>query len=183
VIDRFLPLMYFYLTAPAQVPAAPAPIILGGGGWGGFVKEHCYPDVLLKGLEAVWKAFQGVDGATKAGGAQQRDDWLTGEGSLKSGGRDESIPSYLDTGQRGLLGQNSVLGVDVGNAAGDHSGVVILNVKGDGLMNEWNQRNPTKQLCPGNVIVEVNGTRGGYWEILRESSAGQGGTPCSSGKR
>jgi len=64
-------------------------------------------------------------------------------------------------------GQNSVLGVDVGNAAGDHSGVVILNVKGDGLMNEWNQRNPTKQLCPGNVIVEVNGTRG-YWEILRE---------------
>jgi fatty acid desaturase len=59
VIDRFIPLAYFYLTAPAQVPAAPAPIILGGGGWGGFVKEHCYPDVLWKGLEAVGKAFQG----------------------------------------------------------------------------------------------------------------------------
>lgn len=66
-------------------------------------------------------------------------------------------------------GQNCVLGVDVGNAAGDESGAVILNVKGYGLMSEWNRRNPTKQLCAGNIIVEVNGTRG-YWGILRELS-------------
>jgi hypothetical protein len=60
LVDRFFPLMYYYLTAPAQIPANPAPIIIGGDhGWKGFVKEHLSITPILKGFQDIGRGFLG----------------------------------------------------------------------------------------------------------------------------
>lgn len=62
LLDRVLPLMGHYLLAPAQIPAEPSPILLGGGpGWAGFVREHLQPRVMLK---ITWNVLMGFTGAT-----------------------------------------------------------------------------------------------------------------------
>jgi len=60
LLDRFLPLMFHYWTAPAQIPAAPKPILIGGAGLGGFVREHLQPELLVKALGDVCRGFTGA---------------------------------------------------------------------------------------------------------------------------
>jgi hypothetical protein len=60
ILDRFLPLMFHYLTVPAQIPAHPKAIIIGGGGVKGFFMEHLHPDVIVKGLRDVGRGFSGA---------------------------------------------------------------------------------------------------------------------------
>jgi len=59
ILDRFLPLAYYYLTAPAQVPALPKPILNGGGGVKGFFKEHMQLSVISKSVNDVLRGFLG----------------------------------------------------------------------------------------------------------------------------
>jgi cytochrome b involved in lipid metabolism len=60
-LDRVLPLACHYLTAPAQLPAFPKPVLVGGAGFKGFVTEHLQPKVLAK---AMWNIVLGFTGAT-----------------------------------------------------------------------------------------------------------------------
>jgi hypothetical protein len=60
LLDRFFPLMFHYWTAPAQIPAAPRPILIGGQGIGGFIREHMQPELLVKALGDVCKGFTGA---------------------------------------------------------------------------------------------------------------------------
>eukprot|EP00450_Noctiluca_scintillans_P001900 CAMPEP_0194492814 /NCGR_PEP_ID=MMETSP0253-20130528/11233_1 /TAXON_ID=2966 /ORGANISM="Noctiluca scintillans" /LENGTH=464 /DNA_ID=CAMNT_0039333727 /DNA_START=38 /DNA_END=1432 /DNA_ORIENTATION=- len=61
VIDRILPLMIHYLFAPAQIPAEPSPVLMGGPGVRGFVLEHLQPAVMWK---ISWNVVMGFTGAT-----------------------------------------------------------------------------------------------------------------------
>jgi hypothetical protein len=58
------------------------------------------------------------------------------------------------------------LGIDVGDAAGDQS-AVILSLSERGILSGWNKNHPTMELAAGNIIVQANGVRG-YWAILEE---------------
>jgi len=60
LLDRFFPLMWYYLTAPAQLPAVPAPVLVGGPGLGGFVKEHLQIELLRKSMRDVLRGFSGA---------------------------------------------------------------------------------------------------------------------------
>lgn len=60
-----------------------------------------------------------------------------------------------------------VLGVDVGNTAGNKMGAVILNIWDNGLLNEWNKDHPDNTLKIGHIIVEVNEAKG-FWEIFEQ---------------
>ncbi|CAK0882995.1 unnamed protein product [Prorocentrum cordatum] len=50
LLNRFLPLMFHSWVAPAQIQADPKPILIGGAGLGGFVREHLQPELLIKTL-------------------------------------------------------------------------------------------------------------------------------------
>merc|ERR1712136_508902 len=53
--------LQFFCTAPAQLPAIPKPVLVGGTGFKGFVTEHLQPTVLAK---ATWNIVLGFTGAT-----------------------------------------------------------------------------------------------------------------------
>merc|ERR1712176_1133730 len=53
VRQRLIPLAVKYLTMPAQMPALPEPILYGGKGVLGFVKEHFAPGCLWNCAEFV----------------------------------------------------------------------------------------------------------------------------------
>jgi len=61
LLNRVLPLAGHYFFAPAQMPAIPSPVLVGGPGVKGFVLEHLQPKVLGK---AIWNVVLGFTGAT-----------------------------------------------------------------------------------------------------------------------
>ncbi|CAK0856312.1 unnamed protein product, partial [Prorocentrum cordatum] len=60
-----------------------------------------------------------------------------------------------------------VLGLDVGNTAGNKTGAVILNLWENGLLNKWSANHPENPLKVGYIIVEVNKAHG-FWEIFEQ---------------
>jgi hypothetical protein len=60
ILDRWFPLMWYYLTAPAQVPASPVPIQTGGPGFWGFVKEHMVLRDYRRAVLSIWWSFTGA---------------------------------------------------------------------------------------------------------------------------
>jgi len=60
-----------------------------------------------------------------------------------------------------------VLGLDVGNTAGNKTGAVILNIWENGLLNKWSANHPENPLKIGYIIVEVNKAHG-FWEIFEQ---------------
>jgi hypothetical protein len=58
ILDRFLPLAWYNLTAPAQIQTGKSPILLGGGGVAGFFQEHRL-STLLENLSSVRDGFLG----------------------------------------------------------------------------------------------------------------------------
>merc|ERR1712012_924071 len=48
LLNRVLPLAGHYFFAPAQMPAIPSPVLVGGVGVKGFVLEHFQPKVWAK---------------------------------------------------------------------------------------------------------------------------------------
>lgn len=60
-----------------------------------------------------------------------------------------------------------VLGLDVGNTAGNKTGAVILNIWENGLLNKWSTNHPENPLKIGHIIVEVNQARG-FWEVFEQ---------------
>ena len=47
-------------SGPAQIQGDPKPILIGGAGLDGFVREHLQPELLVKALGDVCRCFTGA---------------------------------------------------------------------------------------------------------------------------
>ena len=61
--------------------------------------------------------------------------------------------------------ENDVLGMYVVHTS---KGQDIQTISNEGLIVAWNEANPQKPMCPGLVITEVNGIKGGSEAFLPE---------------
>jgi len=67
-------------------------------------------------------------------------------------------------------GKKSKLGIDVDTT---HTGGLMVDAVSGGLVEEWNQMNPHRQVKPGDCLMEVNGVVGDAGDMLQECRVSQ----------
>mmetsp|Transcript_26782 Transcript_26782/g.69754 ORF Transcript_26782/g.69754 Transcript_26782/m.69754 type:complete len:145 (+) Transcript_26782:115-549(+) len=63
------------------------------------------------------------------------------------------------------------LGIDVDHMNGVT--LLIVEINGDGLFQDWNDKNPSCQVSKGDHIVTVNGKSGNVLDLVNESKVNQ----------
>lgn len=91
----------------------------------------------------------------------------TEEGAEADGGPPESRVDEREISVTLDKGEGVLLGFCV-RSVGSGCGMVVESLQDEGAVREWNELHPLEDVRPGDMVVEVNGRRGGYGAMLAE---------------